>query len=120
MIAIAGGSGYVGRHLVEALSVRNDILILDRCAPDFPLGGNIRFVETDLAEEDPSEYMAGVSGLRKWSMSSPSSKRAVIIWSSSTKNVGVVTTMSFMCSATIWILFGTKLRNTYYCMEGFL
>ena len=60
MIAIAGGSGYVGRYLAEALSVRNDILILDRCAPDFPLGGNIRFVETDLAEEDPSEYMAGV------------------------------------------------------------
>lgn len=48
-----------------------------------------------------SEYMAGVSGLRKCRMSSPSSKRAVMIWSSSTKNVGGVTTISFISFAGI-------------------
>ena len=60
MIAIAGGSGYVGRYLAEALSFRDDILILDRRVPDFPLAGNIRFVEADLAEEDLSAYMTDV------------------------------------------------------------
>ena len=57
MIVVTGGSGYVGRYLVEALSTYVDVLILDRSIPDFPLSKNVRYIETDLAEEDPSKFI---------------------------------------------------------------
>ena len=52
--------------------------------------------ETQASVNRRSEYIAGVSGFLRCRISSPSSKRAVIILSSSTKKVGVVTTISFI------------------------
>ena len=56
-----------------------------------------------------SEYIAGVSGFLRCRTSSPSSKRAVIILSSSTKKVGVVTTISFISFVKIGLF--SKVTN---------
>ena len=60
------------------------------------MGNDALMVFSGISVKSRSEYMAGVSGFLRCRISSPSSNSAVIILSSSTKNVGAVTTMSFI------------------------
>ena len=60
-IFIAGGSGYIGKHIVDFLQKENvPVCILDNKFPDFKLEPRTSYVDIDLAGEDSAQKLSDI------------------------------------------------------------
>ena len=50
MILVTGANGFIGRSVVKALSEENEVIALDKSAPDSSMKGINTFVECDIAD----------------------------------------------------------------------
>ncbi len=52
MILVTGANGFIGRPVVEAISIENEVVALDRALPDSPVKKNIIGIRCDIIDVD--------------------------------------------------------------------
>lgn len=56
-IIVTGGSGFIASHLAESLCLENEVVVIDRAAPEKGvLGGGVRFLKEDIRRAQPQAY----------------------------------------------------------------